>query len=429
MDHSAGDKVRVVTEEKEIEGVLMPRPSLMPDDVVVVKLPNGYNIGISRDRVKRISLIDKYKPKDIPVKAAKKKAGLPQVSIISIGGTISSKIDYRTGAVHADYTAEDFVRMLPGLADIANLKARKVLSMMSEDLTPKEWLLMAKAIEEELKGADAVVVSQGTDTLHYSTAAMSFMLRDLNKPVVFTASQRSIDRGSSDAFMNLKCAITAAAKGGVAEVVTCLHGSSDDLHCLLIRGTKVRKMHTSRRDAFRPINELPIAKVYNDGNIEYLSPYKKTDSSKSEGVRLDALFEEKTAMLLAYPGMDPGIIDYYIDNGIKGLVISATALGHVPLAGISLEKQLRKAKEKGVPVIIASQTIYGRTHPLVYTNLRKLSIGLGCIFAEDMLPETAYVKLGWALGHGYEPDKIREVMHANIAGEITERTDPSTYLY
>jgi len=428
MECSTGDRVRIVCEDEEFEGILMPRPELMKDDAVIIKLASGYNIGIDKSRIKRVILVDKYAPpKDKPRKD-KPDPKLPNISIISLGGTISSKIDYRTGAVHADYTAEDFLRMVPELAGIANMKARKVLSMMSEDFSPEQWRIMAKSIADELgSGADGVVVSQGTDTLHFSTAIMSFMLRDLKKPVVFTASQRSIDRGSSDAFINLKCAVIAAAKSGIAEVVTCLHGSSDDEYCYLIRGTKVRKMHTSRRDAFRPINAIPIAKVFYDGRIEYMSDYR----GKSEGaVILDDRYEDRTAMVLAYPGMDPGIIDYYLDKGYKGIVISATALGHVPLNNrLSLEPGLKRAKEMGVPVVIATQTIYGRVHPLVYTNLRRLSVGLGCIFVEDMLPEVAYVKLGWVLGHTNNMEKVRQMMQQNLAGEITDRSDIRSFLY
>jgi glutamyl-tRNA(Gln) amidotransferase subunit D len=227
--------------------------------------------------------------------------------------------------------------------------------------------------------------------------------------------------------MNLKCAVIAAAKGGIAEVVTCLHGSTDDEYCYLIRGTKVRKMHTSRRDAFRPINDLPIAKVYNDGKIEYIDEYRKAGTGT---LVLDCSFEDKTAMVLAYPGADPGIIDYYLDKGYKGMVISATGLGNLALNNdLSFEPGLKRAKEKGVPVIITTQTIYGRVHPLVYTTLRRLSVGLGCIYVEDMLPEVAYCKLGWVLGHTTEIEKVKQMMQQDIAGEITERTDVKSFLY
>ena len=321
--------------------------------------------------------------------------------------------------------------MLPELENVANLRAEKVMGIMSEDFSPEVWQLMARRIAEELNDEKVagVVVSQGTDTLHFSTAAVSFFLRNLNKPVVFTASQRSIDRGSSDAFLNLLCAINAASKFDGAAVVTCLHGTSNDNYCILNRGTKVRKMHTSRRDAFRPINELPFAKVFEDGKIEILNPnYKKRNNGK---VIVEDQFEKKTALVYAYPGMDPEILDYYRQKKYKGIVIAATALGHVATLNpeYSLLKKLKELIDNGVPVVITTQAIYGRVHPYVYTNLRRLSLGINCIFAEDMLPETAYIKLGWVLAQAKSMDEIREMMLTNYAGEINERIGGGRFLY
>jgi glutamyl-tRNA(Gln) amidotransferase subunit D len=430
MQPKAGDQVRVVTKEATYEGLLMPRPDILEKNITVIKLENGYNIGIDKEKIEKIELLTQYKPKHEVKEKTIHAKGLPLVSVLSFGGTISSKIDYRTGGVYADYTAEDFLQMMPELKKVANLKAQKIMGVMSEDFTPEDWKAMAKAICKELNSeARGVVVTQGTDTLHFSTAAISFMLRNLNKPVVFTASQRSIDRGSSDSFMNLLCAINAAARFDAAEVMTCLHGSTEDNYCILIRGTKVRKMHTSRRDAFRPINELPLAKVLDDGKIETLNNnYKKIGKNEAE---VDDKFEEKTALVLVYPGMEPKVIDFYVKQGYKGIVLAATALGHVPTDASkkNILPNIKNAIESGVPVVIASQTIYGRVHPLVYTNLRKLSIELQCIFVEDMLPEVAYVKLGWVLGHTTEIGKVKEMMLTNYAGEITERTDERSFLY
>ena len=272
--------------------------------------------------------------------------------------------------------------------------------------------------DDEVNG---IVVTQGTDTLHYSTAAMSFFLQHLNKPVVFTASQRSIDRGSSDAFSNLLCAVNAAAKFDGAAVVTCLHGTSDDNYCILINGVNVRKMHTSKRDAFKSINVPPLAKIYEDGKIEILnSNYKKRNNEK---VFVEDQFEPKTALIYVYPGMDPEIFDYYRQKKYKGIVIVATGLGHVSTLNPkqSLVKKIKELTDNGVPVVITSQTIYGRVHPYVYTPLRKLSIELNCIFAEGMLPETAYVKLGWVLPQAKDIEEVKEMMQTNYCGEIVDR--------
>lgn len=427
-----GDVVKVIAKDGIYEGILMPRPEILEKGYTVIKLDNGYNVGIEDSKIERIELISKHKKLEpIKYKKAEIKKNLPTVSILSFGGTISSKIDYKTGGVYADYTAEDFIQMLPELESVANLKAEKVMGIMSEDLAPEDWQLMAKRIAKELNDDEVsgVVVTQGTDTLHFSTAAMSFFLRNLSKPVVFTAAQRSIDRGSSDAFFNLLCAVNAAAKFDGAAVVTCMHGTSDDNCCILNRGTKVRKMHTSRRDAFRPVNELPLAKIYEDGKIEILNNnYEKRNEKK---VVVNDKFESKTALVYVYPGIDAEIFDIYLKKKYKGIVIAGTGLGHIPTFNPkhSLIKKIKELIENGIPVVIAPQAIYGRVHPYVYTNLRKLSMEFDCIFAEDMLPEVAYIKLAWVLGHTSKPEEIKKMMLTNYAGEITERSDEKSFLY
>lgn len=426
-DYKTGDIVKVTTDDNVFEGILMPGDYT---STIVIKLESGYNIGIDKSRVKKTELVKKYEPIKKDKSKLRSNPNLPTVTIISTGGTISSKIDYRTGGVHADYTAEDFVEMCPEMAEIANLNAKKVLSVMSEDLTIEDIKNMAKFAIEELnkKEVDGIVVTMGTDTLNYASSLLSFFVKDLNKPFIITAAQRSIDRGSTDAFMNLICSVTAAAKFDGAVLATCLHGTSSDDYCILNRGSKVRKMHTSRRDAFRPMNELPLAKVYTTGKLEITNhEYKKRQDSK---VILDATFEEKTSIIYVYPGMDPKVIDFYVDSGYKGIVLSATALGHVPTNNAkSIIPNIRRATDKGVIVVIASQTLYGRTHAYVYSNLRKLSVDNKCIFAEDIIPETAYMKLGWILGKTTKYEEVKELMYKNITGEINKRHHPESFLY
>ncbi len=437
MKPEPGDIVKIHAEKETYEGILMPRPDIFEAGYVIIKLANGYNIGIDEKRIKKIELVSKYQgPSKVEKKSIPKK-DLTTVPILSFGGTISSKVDYKTGGVYAAYSAEDFIAMMPELGNIANLRAEQVMKLMSEDMAPEHWQAMAESIAAELNKEEVsgVVVTHGTDTLHFSTAAMSFFLRNLNKPVIFTAAQRSIDRGSSDAFSNLLCAVNAAVKFDGAAVATCMHGTISDNYCILNRGTKVRKMHTSRRDAFRPVNELPLAKVYENGNIEIIN--KNYDKRNGNEVIADNKFEAKTALIYVYPGMDGSIFDYYIKNKFKGIVFAATGLGHVAGLGdiskayphYSLLKKIKELNDKKIAVVISSQTIYGRVHPYVYANLRKLSIELNCIFAEDMLPETAYVKLGWVLGHTNELDEVKKMMLTNYAGEISERTDEGSFLY
>jgi glutamyl-tRNA(Gln) amidotransferase subunit D len=427
-----GDKIKVVTKDKTYEGRLVPSVEQTGKDTLILKLKNGYNVGIKKSKIKKTTVIEKYKQKKPKQEKIVFKKSLPTVSVLSIGGTISSKIDYRTGGVYADYTAKDFVDMMPELKDIANLNAEKVMSLMSEDMLPKDWAKIAKVVEKEVKkGVDGIVITQGTDTLHYTASALSFMLEEINIPVILTAAQRSIDRGSSDAFMNLLCSIKAAAHFDGAEVMTCMHGSSDDKYCLLINGTKVRKMDTARRDSFRPINTLPFAKVYPKKDFEIINKkYKKANRKNKKKIKINTKFEDKIALIYAYPGLEPDIIDFYQKKGIKGFIIAGTGLGHVNTwTEKSLIPYIKKCYSKKIPVFITTQTIYGRADPYVYSNLRKVSIEAKGVYLKDMLPETAYIKLGWVLGQVKDYEKVKELMLKNIKKEFTDRLTPDMFLY
>ncbi len=426
-----GDIVHItLLDNRILTGTLLPRPSIhrTEEEMITLKLQTGYNVGIKKSNIKRIYIKEKYNVPEIKKKSGEPKKELPTISVLSTGGTISSRVDYRTGGAYADYTAEDFVEMCPELLEIANIRARKVMSVMSEDMLSEDWIRLAKLIHDELKTDVAgVVVTMGTDILHFITAAMSFFLGNLNKPVVFTASQRSIDRGSTDAFMNLICAVSAAAQFDGAEVMTCLHGTTHDEYCLLIRGTNVRKMHTSRRDAFRPINAPALARVYPTRPLEILhKDYRRRHTGRYS---LEAYFEDKVALITIVPNMEPDIIDFYLNKGYKGLVIAATALGHVNTwTKRSMIPYIKKATDLGVPVVITTQTLYGAVNPYVYTNLRKVSLEAGGIYVHDMLADVAYIKLGWVLAKTKSCVKVKELMLTNIAGEINNRTHVDVFL-
>lgn len=410
-----GDRVRIHAKDEVFEGILLPRPDLYAEDVVVLKLKTGYNMGIDKARIKKIDVLEEYKKKSGKAKPVKQDPKLPKVAILSTGGTIASKVDYRTGGVSADYTADDFVQMCPELSQIANISTKSVLRLMSEDATLSDWLAIAKAVHAIINDVDGVVITHGTDTMHYTAAALSFLLKDLGKPVIVTGAQRSIDRGSSDAFMNLICAVTAASSWDGAEVAVCMHGTMEDTFCDLIRGTKVRKMHTSRRDAFRAVNDEPLARVFPNNKIEITNQaYQKRSDAKPSLRKID----QSVALIHAYPDMDPKIIDFHVKQGAKAIVFAGTALGHLPLNNErSLYDSLLFAKKKGVLLFMTTQTLYGRVHPYVYANLRKLSLDVGVVYLADMLPEVAYTKACVALT---QKNPV-EFMVSNIANEFVSR--------
>jgi len=286
----------------------------------------------------------------------------------------------------------------------------------------KDWQKMAKAVMSILNDPkiEGVIITHGTDFLHYTAAALSFFLRDLNKPVVLTFSQRSIDRASSDADLNLRCSALASISN-IAEVMIVGHATINDDYCNAMIGTKVRKFHSSRRDAFKVVNDMPIAKIYPD-RIEVLREHNIRGDSK---VKLDLKFEEKIALLKFYPGQSPDILEYYLEAGYKGIILEMGALGHVPTkrARLGWTKKLKEVQDKGLIICGVTQCIYGRTNPMVYSNGREL-LETGIIYLDDMLAETAFVKLGWVLGHSdwvKDKEAVKEKMLENVAGELNNR--------
>ncbi len=419
----AGDRVRIDFAKKEYEGVLL-ETSEDEKGIVLLKLDSGYNIGFNKKDVLGIELIEKIN--DVKEEFnLKKDAKKPNIAMIILGGTIAARYDPKSGGVKWLDSPESLFKFYPEIFDKVNISKIEVPFMKgSEDMDYKDWKEIAKITEKLLNDSNiqGVIVTHGTDTLHYTSAALSFFLRDLNKPVVLTYSQRSIDRASSDANLNLQCSALTAISD-IAEVVLVGHATSNDDYCNVLRGTKVRKLHSSKRDAFKPVNEKPIAKVYSD-KIEILEKHKLRNKTK---VKLDNKFEEKVALLKFYPGQSPEILDYYLENGYKGIVIEMVGLGQVATSGArkSWIAKLKEVQKKGLIVCAAAQTIYGRLDPLVYSTGREL-IQTGIIYLDDMLAETALVKLGWVLGHkdwAESKEKIKEKMLENFSGELNNRLE------
>lgn len=438
-----GDRILLRSGNRSYEGLLMPKTGAGDPDSIVIKLDSGYNIGlkldsklsVERSRTKEPDATEeeeefelgRISDKLIKLKFDPKK---PPISLVATGGTIASRVDYRTGGVNMQMDPREFLHNVPELAGIVNLKnVSNPFNMASEDMNHTYWQEIARDVARRLNSGDkGVIVTHGTDFLHYTAAALSFFLRNLTKPVVLVGAQRSTDRGSSDGGMNLICA-SHIAKGEIAEVGICMHGKTDDDYCLFSRGTHVRKMDTQRRDAFRPINEYPLAQVWPDGRMKTMNRNHKKRNDRQK-VKLDIRFEPKVAILKAYPGSDPSIIDYLVSKRYRGFVIEACGLGHVPTNGKgSWIPTIKKHVKDGIPFITAPQTIYGRIHTNVYTNLRILYKETGAIPGGDMLTEVAYIKLGWVLGHTKDPEKVKEMMLTNYAGEITGRSLAGTFLY
>ena len=420
-----GDYVEIHLSKIIYEGVLLE----VPEDekrIVLLKLDSGYNIGFKKADILEIKVLRKFKEKEKNLEI-KKNTEKPNIAMIITGGTIAASLNPKKGGVDWLSSAEDLFRFYPELFDKVNILRLEIPFMKaSEDMDFKDWQKIARLAAKILNDNNikGLIITHGTDFLHYTSSALSFFLKNLNKPVVLTYSQRSIDRASSDANLNLNCAALAAISD-IAEVMIVGHASMNDDYCYAMRGTKVRKLHTSRRDAFKPVNVKPIAKIFPD-RIEVISNYNSRKKIKSS-VKTDVKFQEKIALVKVYPGQNPEILDYYLKQKYKGIVLEMSGLGHIPgkRAGKSWIAKIGEIQKKGIIVCATSQCINGRVDPFVYSNGREI-LNTGVIYLENMLAETAFVKLGYVLGHEEwtkNKEMIKSKMFDNISGEINERLE------
>ncbi|MDD3178377.1 MAG: Glu-tRNA(Gln) amidotransferase subunit GatD [Candidatus ainarchaeum sp.] len=407
------------------------------NDLKVKLEDNGYNIGIDLKHIEKINFLDKKvtlgKPSKINLKENK---DLPNVYYIGTGGTIGTHVDYNTGGVYMCRSPEEIISTTPEIANIINIKQTSSVVMKgSEDMTFNDWALISSEVFKAISDSniDGVIITHGTDTLSLTGSAISFMIEGINKPVLLIGAQRSPDRASFDGSMNLICA-SHFIKEKIPGVFTVMHGSMNDDFCYVIRSTKSKKMHTSRRDSFRAVNDKPIAKVYKNGKIEYLKDKKELIleyQKKFEKPVLKNKFSEKVEIIKAYPSSNPEVIDFFVEKGCKGLIIEGTALGHVPTlydkdkdsyGKESWIPSIKKAVEKGLIIIMTSQSVFGRVNSKVYANLRYAkNAGVNYLDSHDMLCDVAYIKLSLALERFKEKQDVLEYMKTNVSGEISEK--------
>ncbi len=409
-----GTRLRVEKGGRSFEGTLMPHHEFSSPDVLILKVKSGYNVGISVTPETKVEVLGQpavHEKKESPVEFHE---GLPKIVLIGTGGTIASYVDYRTGAVHPALSTSDMVNAVPEIRDLANIDARVLFSIFSENMDPAHWQELAKAVAEEINnGADAVIIPHGTDTMGYTAAALSFMLGDVPKPVILVGAQRSSDRPSSDASSNLMACVRFATKADRSGVFVVMHDTPGDDSFAVHQGTRVRKMHTSRRDAFHSINALPVAHLDKDGNMEVRTDGPKVRDAE---VVVKESMEKSCVLLQYYPGMDPALFEPVFMKS-KGVVIAGSGLGHVCEGMIPL---IRKASENGTVVVMTSQCLNGRTNLNVYNTGRDM-LKAGAITVLDMLPETAYVKLMWALANTDSVEAAKELMQTPLACEMSDR--------
>lgn len=417
-------QTEIETIRGSFRGTVLPRSENDDDKHIVVKIITGYNIGIDIATITGMKetgykkAVYKIPEKEFPVTP-----GLPNVKLIGTGGTIASRLDYRTGAVIPAFTPGELYGAVPELADICNLSTEKIFAVFSENMGPEQYKKLAITIGKEIEnGVDGIVIGHGTDTLHHTGAALTFMVQNSPVPIVLVGSQRSSDRPSSDAALNLMHATTAAGHGDIAEVMVSMFGPTSDEYGFLHRGTRVRKMHSSYRSTFRTIGDIPVATVTRKGVVPLKEEYNHR--RKDRNVNIYPFFEEMVSIVYYYPNMKPDIIDSLVDNGYKGIVIAGTGLGHV---NKPLYPAIERAIKKGVHIYMTVQTLWGYVHMFVYDTGRDL-MAKGVVPAENMLPEVAYIKLGWVLGQTNDPEKVREMMLKPVNDDITRREPYNGYL-
>ncbi len=421
-----GDVIRIEKDSQIFEGTIMPNTG--DPDTLVMKLKSGYNIGVHIDGAKIKKLEKEEKEKTVRKVRHEHDDGKKTILILHTGGTIASKIDYETGAVHAAFTPEEIISSIPDLQDVANVKAEMVFQMWSEDMEPEHWEILAKKVAEEHSRFDGIIITHGTDMMHYTAAALSFMLSGIDKPVILVGSQRSSDRGSSDASMNLMCAAQFIVKSDFRGVAVCMHGSMDDEFCYIHNGLHVRKMHSSRRDAFKSVDIPPIAKVTRNGHVEMIEHENFSGSFKPIFG-----FEKKVAIVKMRPGFDYRELEFYEKVGYKGIIIEGSGLGHAPINVLDsytkhhaqLYETIRRMSKEMI-VAMTTQCIFGKVNLNVYSTGRRLTEA--GVIPVAMTPETAFVKLGWVLGHTNCLTEARRLFTENLVGEMVDRIDPRAYI-
>jgi glutamyl-tRNA(Gln) amidotransferase subunit D len=406
-----GDSVKILA-DITFAGIIMPRYEHSDDKHIVLKLKSGYNIGLE---IKKIQKIEKIKSAEKIVQQdekLEKVEGLPKILLLSTGGTIASKIDYRTGAVTPVLTAEELNSSVPELAKIANIDAEALLSEYSENIMPEHWLQIAEKINEYSKSDySGIIIAHGTDTMHYTSSFLSFALAGFPIPIVLVGSQRSSDRASSDAALNLIGATKFITESNVKGIYIVMHQDENDDTLACHIGTRVRKNHTSKRGAFQTIGDNPAFIIAENQIQKNMSKDFFKINEFQPRIKLDT----RVALVKYHPGYNPKLLDQIIEMGYRGIIFEGTGLGHI---GNTMYESVKKANEKGIFLGMTSQCIDGRIRMTVYESGRDL-LDLGIIPLENMIPEVALVKAMWAMGNFQNGEEIKKIMLENIASELS----------
>jgi glutamyl-tRNA(Gln) amidotransferase subunit D len=437
-----GDSVKIISTKGNYYGIVMPRYESFNDKYLVIKLKSGYNIGLFEENIIDIIIeepsttsivsssihsshfkyVDRYntfkKSEENKINGPDMPNSLPKILLLSTGGTIASKIDYRTGGVTSILGASELYEIFPEISNYASIYPEFILNEYSENMGPYHWSILSERVSYAIlhEHFDGIVISHGTDTIHYTSSALSFALQNLSIPVVLVGSQRSTDRPSSDAFTNLLGAIKFIIKAKFAGVFVCMHHTPSDEIIAIYLGTRVRKNHTSKRNAFQSLDYIPFALV-NDNDIVYSMDLKKLNlcNGTTKNFISKTSFDSRVFLLKFYPGFDPAFLEYFLHSEYKVIILEGTGLGHINNNCFSYLEKLINA---GIVIFMTSQCMYGRVQLTIYDTGRDL-LNLGIIPLDDMSSETAIVKSMWALGNSSNINDLIDMMKINISNEIS----------
>ncbi|QLH10167.1 Glu-tRNA(Gln) amidotransferase subunit GatD [Nitrosarchaeum sp. AC2] len=409
---SVGDSVKILADLTYL-GIIMPRYEHSDDSHLVLKLKSGYNIGLEIEKIKKIEITSSSKKNIEKVESVEKNPSLPKILLLSTGGTIASKVDYRTGAVTPVLSAEELNSSVPELSKIANMDAEVLFSEYSENIMPEHWLKIAEKLKEHSSSDySGIIIAHGTDTMHYTSSFLSFALVGFPIPIALVGSQRSSDRASSDAALNLIGAVKFLIGCKTNGVYIVMHQDENDETIACHFGTRVRKNHTSKRGAFQTIGDDPAFIVVDD----QIQRNARNDFFKVKEFQPRIKINTKVALIKYHPGYDPSLLEKIIEMNYDGIIFEGTGLGHI---GKIMYDNVKKANEKGIFLGMTSQCIDGRVRMTVYESGRDL-LDLGIIPLENMIPEVALVKTMWALGNFQDRNKIKKIMLENIASELLD---------
>ena len=405
-----GDSIKI-TSDLTYTGILMPRYESGDDSHIILKLKSGYNVGININEIQEIEVIPSQEIKSEHVEKQKENLSLPKILLISTGGTIASKVDYRTGAVTPALSASELNEAVPELAKIANIDSEVLFSEYSENLQPEHWLKIAEKLDS-ISNSDyaGIIIAHGTDTMHYTSSFLSFALSGFPVPIALVGSQRSSDRPSSDAALNLIAATKFLTESNVKGIFVVMHNNASDETVVCHKGTRVRKNHTSKRGAFETMGDDP-AFIITENKIKKNMGDDFFKNTKYEPkLRLDT----KVSLVKYHPGYDPKQVENLTKLGFKAIIFEGTGLGHV---GKTMYNAIKDAKKKGMFLGMTSQCLDGSVRMTVYDSGRDL-LDLGIIPLENMISETALVKAMWSLGNSSNIKEMKSLMLKNIASEF-----------